>query len=118
MAKLTSLDDLRSLLPGGEASPPAGEAGPEPQGKPRTGYNGKELRLDVSLDSRKRRGKTVTLVTGFQSRPGELEEIVQDLKRLCGTGGRAMDNEIELQGDHRAKVVEKLKGMGYVVRSR
>lgn len=117
MAKLSSLEDLRSLLSDTEGSAQPDKAKPAPQ-KPRTGYTGKELKLDVSLDSRKRRGKTVTLITGFQSRPGELEEIVQDLKRVCGTGGRALDNEIELQGDHRAKAVEKLKGMGYTVRSR
>ena len=117
MAKLTSLEDLRSLLSGDENSD-KGENAPAQQQKPRSGYDGRTLRLNVSLDSRKRKGKTVTLVTGFQARPGELEEIVQDLKRVCGTGGRALDNEIELQGDHRVKVVEKLKGMGYDVRSR
>ena len=112
MAKLTSLEDLRSLLGSEEKSPqPA-----KPPREKRTGYDGKQQRLDVSLDSRKRKGKTVTLVTGFQARPGELEGIVQELKRLCGAGGRAMDNEIELQGDHRTKVVEKLKAMGYDVR--
>ncbi len=114
MAKLTSLDDLRSLLPADAAAPRQEHKVPAPQ----VGYDGKQQRLDVALDSRRRKGKTVTLVTGFQARPGELEAIAQSLKRACGAGGKAGDNEIELQGDHRAKVVERLKALGYMVRLR
>ena len=114
MAKLTSLDDLKNLFPGGDNEP---DKGPQASSA-RTGYDGKAQKLDVALDSRRRRGKTVTLIKGFQSRPEELESIVGELKRLCGAGGRVTDNEIELQGDHRERVVEKLKGMGFIVRSR
>jgi len=114
MAKLTSLDDLKTLFPGGDNEPDRGDTSPTP----RTGYDGKAQKLEVALDSKRRRGKTVTLIKGFQSRPEELESIAGDLKRLCGAGGRATDNEIELQGDHRERVVEKLKGMGFIVRLR
>jgi|GEM_PF-455454 len=113
MAKLTSFDDLGALLPHDGDSP---EGGAEER-TPRTGYDGRAQKLEVMLDSR-RRGRVVTLVKGFQARPGELESIVAELKRLCGAGGRALDNAIELQGDHRERVVEKLRGMGYIVRTR
>lgn len=114
MAKLTSLEDLGSLLPNDGSTKQPGTPSPAA----RTGYNGKEQKLEVMLDSKRRRGKTVTLVKGFQSRPDELESITGELKRMCGAGGRVLDNEIELQGDHRAKVVEKLKGMGFTVKVR
>lgn len=114
MAKLTSLEDLGNLLPNDPGNEKAGAASPAA----RTGYNGKPQKLEVALDSKRRRGKTVTLVKGFQSRPDELESITGELKRMCGAGGRVLDNEIELQGDHREKVVEKLKKMGFTVKMR
>jgi translation initiation factor 1 len=111
MPKLNSLDDLKSLLSAEDAAEV--EANKVP-----VGYDGKPQRLDVQLDSKRRRGKTVTLITGFQSTPEELEEITSALKKQCGAGGQILDNAIEIQGDHRTKVVEKLKAMGFTVRSR
>jgi translation initiation factor 1 len=114
MPKLNSLDDLKSLLSSEEAA--AVEANRATPGK--VGYDGKPQRLDVQLDSKRRRGKTVTLITGFQSTPEELIEITSTLKKQCGAGGQVLDNAIEIQGDHRTKVVEKLKAMGFTLRSR
>jgi translation initiation factor 1 len=112
MAKLTSLEDLRALLPEGDQ-----QSGTNPE-KPaaKLGYDGKLQHLTVRLDSKRRRGKTVTLITGFQSTPDELQGIATQLKKQCGAGGQVLDNEIEIQGDHRAKVVAKLTGMGFSVR--
>jgi translation initiation factor 1 len=112
MAKLSSLEELRSLLSEEERN--AVDANRATSAK--QGYDGKLQRLTVALDSKRRRGKTVTLITGFQSSPDELEQITQALKKSCGAGGGVLDNAIEIQGDHRAKVVEKLKGMGFMVR--
>ena len=108
MAKLTSLSDLASLLPNGGTANTA-----PPQQK--TGYSGKPQILKVVLDSKKRRGKTVTIISGFQSNPNELESIAQTLKKTCGTGGQVLDNTIEIQGDHRQKAIDKLKLMGFTV---
>lgn len=110
MAKLTSLDDLKSLLPEDGWTP-----APEPQSV-KTGYSGKPQKLDVRLDAKRRRGKTVTVISGFQSKPDELEALAQQLKKACAAGGQVLDNTIEIQGVHRAKVVEILKGLGYVVK--
>src|SRR5690349_21368462 len=113
MAKLTSLEDLANLLSDSEKKTLHEQ--PSATG-PRKGYDGKPQKLDVRLDSKRRRGKTVTLITGFQSTPGELEEIATKLKRSCGTGGSVLDNAIEIQGDHRAVAVEMLKKLGYRVK--
>ena len=107
MAKLTSLSDLASLLPESDKS--------TPQTEQKKGYDGKPQILKVVLDSKKRRGKTVTVISGFQSKPSELEAIAQTLKKTCGTGGQVLDNTIEIQGDHRQKAIDKLKLMGYTV---
>jgi predicted translation initiation factor SUI1 len=106
MAKLTSLSDLASLLPASEQKESV------PQTK--TGYNGKPQKLKVTLDT-KRRGKTVTIISGFQSNPRELDTIAQSLKKSCGAGGSVLDNVIEIQGDHTAKVKDKLRALGFIV---
>ena len=106
MAKLTSLGDLASLLPEGHR--PAAES------PVKTGYDGKAQKLKVALDT-KRKGKTVTVISGFQSNPDELDDIAQSLKKSCGAGGRVLDNEIEIQGDHVKKAREKLQSLGFAV---
>lgn len=60
-----------------------------------------------------RKGKTVTVISGFQSKPETLQELVKQLKTQCGTGGTVKDNEIEIQGDHKQKILEILLQLGY-----
>lgn len=72
-----------------------------------------EQKLRVLLDRKKRRGKEVTLVTGWNGTEDTLKELGKLLKSKCGVGGSTKDNEIILQGDHRDKVVELLKKEGY-----
>ena len=57
-----------------------------------------------------RGGKTVTVVQGVK---GDLAAIASDLKRHCGTGGAVKGAAIEIQGDHRAKIVARLQASGY-----
>jgi translation initiation factor 1 len=57
-----------------------------------------------------RGGKTVTVVRGLS---GELNAVAKDLKRHCATGGSVKDGAIEIQGDHREKVVARLLAAGY-----
>ena len=67
----------------------------------------------VSLDTRMRRGKEVTIVEGLRHHPQGIEEIGTALKRMLGAGGTVKDGRIEIQGDHRDKVCQKLTAMGY-----
>ena len=68
----------------------------------------------VSRETSGRRGKTVTVVRGVPAR--ELDEVASDLKRQCGSGGSAKDGVVEIQGDHRPKVVARLESRGYRVK--
>jgi translation initiation factor 1 len=60
-----------------------------------------------------RGGKTVTVVRGL---PGDATALLGELRRLCGTGGTLKDGALELQGDHRQRLAEHLRGLGYRVK--
>ncbi len=72
--------------------------------------------IRVAVDRKRRAGKTVTVASGFQHTPDALAVLAQRLKKKCGSGGTAKDDEIELQGDHVAKVAAELKTLGYRVK--
>ncbi|MBK9942113.1 MAG: translation initiation factor [Kouleothrix sp.] len=67
-------------------------------------------------DSKRRRGKTVTVVAGLQHDPATLEALLKRLKQLCGAGGTLKDGEIEIQGDHRERVAAALAALGYTIK--
>ncbi len=69
--------------------------------------------IRVSKDSKHRKGKTVTLVTSIQLPEEQLRDLASALKRLCGSGGTVKEGSIEIQGDHRDKIVTELKSLGY-----
>jgi len=74
---------------------------------------GKQL-LRISLDKRNRKGKAVTLITGFVGSDDDISELGKLLKTKCGVGGSTKDGEIIVQGDQRNKVLEILQKEGYV----
>ena len=73
----------------------------------------KQQKLRVSLDTKQRAGKAVTLVTGFIGTTDDLEALGKQLKTHCGTGGSAKDGEIIVQGDQREKITSWLVNKGY-----
>jgi translation initiation factor 1 len=60
-----------------------------------------------------RGGKTVTVVRGLD---GDLARVASDLKRHCGSGGAVKGDTVEIQGDHRDKIVARLRSAGHVVK--
>lgn len=75
-----------------------------------------EQLLRVTLETKHRAGKTVTLVTGFIGKNEDREDLGKKLKNSCGTGGSVKDGEIILQGDHREKVKTWLLKNSYRVK--
>ena len=84
----------------------------DPRERARLAGDGK-VRVRREIGGRK--GKTVTTVSGVPVRDAELKELAGKLKKRCGVGGAVKDGVIELQGDHRDKVVEILRADGFTV---
>jgi translation initiation factor 1 len=70
----------------------------------------------VGRQTQGRRGKGVTVITGLPLGADKLEELAASLKRRCGSGGAVSAGTIEIQGDHRDRLVEELGRLGYTVR--
>jgi len=75
-----------------------------------------QQRLTVMLDRKARKGKAVTLVTGFVGSKEDLEALGKRLKQYCAVGGAAKDGEIIIQGDFRQRVAQLLGDEGYKVK--
>ncbi len=80
---------------------------------PKHKHDGKGKPVRVSLEKKGRKGKTVTIVSGLQHNPSTMEEIARILKQYCGAGGTVKGGQIEIQGDNRSRVTEKLREMNY-----
>ena len=70
----------------------------------------------VGRETKGRKGAGVTIVTGVPLRPSDLAELASRLKKKCASGGTVRDGVIEIQGDHRDKVVAELTAAGFRVK--
>lgn len=66
----------------------------------------------VSSETKGRKGKGVSLVSGLKLAPDALAELAKALKIQCGSGGTVKDGVIEIQGDHRDKLLTLLAARG------
>lgn len=72
-----------------------------------------EQKLKISLQTKHRAGKMVTIIAGFEGKPEDAEVLGKQLRNYCGAGGSVKDNEIIIQGDHREKALVFLQQKGY-----
>ncbi len=70
----------------------------------------------VGRETKGRKGKGVTVITGVPLGSAELETLASRLKKRCGAGGTIRNGVIEIQGDHRDLLVEELKKLNWTVK--
>lgn len=73
-------------------------------------------RVRVGREVAGRGGKAVSVISGLPLGGEELEQLAARLKKLCGAGGAVKSGNIEIQGDHRDRLVSELCRLGYQAR--
>jgi len=72
--------------------------------------------IRIGRETKGRRGKGVTIITGLPGSSDALKKIASQLKARCGVGGTVRGRIIEIQGDQRDRLVKLLTADGYTVR--
>ena len=70
----------------------------------------------VGRETKGRKGKGMTIITGVPIHPEGLKDLAKTLKQKCGTGGTVKGQTIEIQGDQRDLLIAELQSMGYTVK--
>jgi len=72
--------------------------------------------IRVTIDKKRRVGKSVTVASGFSLSPETLATLATALKKRCGSGGTVKGSEIEVQGEHVETIGAELRKLGYRVK--
>jgi translation initiation factor 1 len=72
--------------------------------------------VTVGRETKGRKGKGVTVITGVPLGLEELQKLATELKQKCGCGGTVKNGVIEIQGEQRDKIIEELKKKGWQVK--
>ena len=70
----------------------------------------------VGRETKGRRGKGVTVISDLPLDETGVTELATKLKTRLGTGGTVKEGRIEIQGDHRDRIVQELEALGYQVK--
>jgi len=70
----------------------------------------------VGRQTKGRKGAGVSVIMGLDLPSEDLKALARELKAKCGSGGTVRDGAIEIQGDHRDRLVELLSARGWTVR--
>jgi translation initiation factor 1 len=85
----------------------------EPDNEDTTELPPNQHKLKIEVSRKGKGGKTVTIISGFQVSIETLTSLTKVLKNQCGAGGALKDNTIEIQGDHRQKLLAIVTKLGY-----
>jgi translation initiation factor 1 len=103
-----------STRTGDQRKQPASHSGPRLSSPPA------QQNIKIMRDKKGRKGKVVTVASGFVLTEADLKDLARSLKNLCGAGGTVKQEDdtqiIEVQGDHRDRVADALQAIGYKVR--
>jgi translation initiation factor 1 len=72
-----------------------------------------EQELKICIDKKQRKGKSVTIIYGFEGQENDLKDLAKLLKSKCGVGGTVKNDEILIQGEFKEKIFQLLIQDGY-----
>lgn len=72
--------------------------------------------IRISRQTKGRKGKGVSIVSGFLLTDPELKLMAVELKKVCGCGGSVKNGDIEIQGDKRNEIKAYLEKKGHTVK--
>lgn len=72
--------------------------------------------IRLRIDRKGRGGKYVTIIEGMVGNEQQLKELAKELKKTCGAGGAVKNGLIEIQGDVRDLLQDKLEQKGFKVK--
>jgi translation initiation factor 1 len=100
----------------GRLCPSCGEAITECRcSQQQAAYDGDGI-VRIQRETKGRKGKGVTLITGIPLESSELKKLAKELKQRCSTGGAVKNGIIEIQGDQRQTLKNLLEAKGYTVK--
>jgi translation initiation factor 1 len=85
----------------------------EPPAAPKAPRGAGSIRVRLE---RRASGRLVTLLTGVPGSPAEVAELARHLRTVCGAGGTAQSDGIELQGDQRDRAAAALEARGLKIK--
>lgn len=107
----------------GEIKTPADKKATPAKGKPAPKKEAPKLAATnktvyVERDRKGRGGKTVTVISNLQLPEADLEALLKKLKGQVGAGGAVKEGNLEIQGDHRDKIIAYLQKEGHQVKQK
>jgi len=103
----------RQLFRGAVIRPAQKKPGSAPPTVAASGAQAQNARVRVGREVAGRGGKGVSVITGLPLDEAALDALATRLKKNCGAGGATKDGRIEIQGDHRDRLVAELIKLGY-----
>ena len=72
--------------------------------------------IALKLDTKARKGKVVTVASGFNLSQVEIKSVMKQLKKKCSTGGTIKNGSIELQGNFLESVKSELTRQNFNIK--
>jgi translation initiation factor 1 len=73
----------------------------------------KENQKIIVKIERRKFGKKYTIISGIDQSEIDLKDVAKKLKSMMACGGSYKDGKVELQGDHRTRIKDALKKIGF-----
>ena len=84
--------------------------------RPARTSEGADGTVRVGRATQGKKGRGVTTITGAPVPAADLARLARELKQACGSGGTVKGGVIEIQGEHRDRLVALLRAKGWTVK--